>query len=337
MFRAALIKLTFIYLMIIMAISLFFSLTIYGVATQEITNNLGRQQNAFERFGHGGPMIQNQDFIAEQARLAMDSRQNIINYLLYTNVAILVLGGGLSYFLAGRSLKPIMESHDAQSRFTSDASHELRSPLAAMKTEIEVALRDPKITKEEAISLLTSNLEEVERLRSLSDGLLSLARDGGESLQRKTYNLSELINKSAQLVAKSPKQKKIDISTDLDDKINIFVDETSIRELFVLLLDNAIKYSKPGKNIAIHTSEKNKFAIIKIIDEGIGMSSEDQKKVFERFYRVDQSRTKNKIPGYGLGLALAKKITETNHGSISVVSKFGEGSTFTVRLPISHF
>lgn len=335
MFRAALSKLTLLYLLIIMAISFFFSLSIYRTSTLEITNNLGRQQNVFERLGRGGPMMQSPDFLAEQERLAADSRQNIIINLLYTNAIILIIGGGLSYFLAGITLKPIEESHEAQSRFTSDASHELRSPLAAMKTEIEVALRNPKLTREEAVALLGSNLEEVERLSALSDGLLALTRDNGESIEKTNFDLSETINASIALVGKKVKERRAKIELDLDPKIKVHADPNTIQELLVILLDNALIYSSSNITIDVGTSSKDRFATIKVTDNGIGIAKDDLEKIFDRFYRVDQSRTKNEIPGYGLGLALAKKITETNGGSIRAESKLGAGSTFTVKLPLA--
>jgi two-component system sensor histidine kinase CiaH len=336
MFRAALVKMTLLYLAITMTISFFFSLTIYQVSTQELNNNLGRQQNAIERFGRIGGLMNNPDFLAERELLANQARENILRNLLYTNAVILILGGGVSYFLAGRTLKPIEESHESQSRFTGDASHELRSPLAAMKSEIEVALRDPKLTKEEAIVLLKSNLEEVERLKSLSDGLLELARDNGQTLEKADFELTKTLDESIMKLGKKIKAKHISIEKDVDETINVHAIETQIHELVVIVLDNAIKYSNENQKITIETSTKGKSAVIRIKDEGIGINTTDLKKIFDRFYRVEKSRSHDHTPGYGLGLALAKKIVAANNGMITAESRLGSGSTFTVKLPLAH-
>jgi signal transduction histidine kinase len=336
MFRAALIKLTLLYFLIIMTISLFFSFAIYNVSSGEITRNAGRQQNAIERFGRPGGFQNNPDYLAERELLLTEARDNILNNLVYTNMIILLLGGGLSYFLAGRTLKPIWEAHDSQSRFTGDASHELRSPLAAMKSEIEVALRDPNLSKEEAVTLLHSNLEEVERLRLLSDGLLELSRDNGKSIKKTDLELNAVIEKVISKIQKTIKSKELHIINDLDESIKIHVCGEQMEELLTIVLDNAIKYSGEKKTIAIETSTKGKYAIIRIKDEGIGIDTQNLSKIFDRFYRVDQSRTKNKVTGYGLGLALAKKIVTANNGSIIAESRVGAGSTFTIKLPLAH-
>jgi hypothetical protein len=119
MFRAALIKLTLLYLLIIMAISLFFLLTLYNVSIQAIMGNANRQQNSIEHIGRGAGILDNPDFIAERERIMSDARQTIVLNLIYTNIAILICGGALSYFLAGRTLAPIEEAHESQGRFSS--------------------------------------------------------------------------------------------------------------------------------------------------------------------------------------------------------------------------
>jgi signal transduction histidine kinase len=210
-----------------------------------------------------------------------------------------------------------------------------KAALAAMKTEIEVALRDKDITKEEAVELLRSNLEEVERLQALSDGLLALARDGGESQEKATSSLTEILNKAILLTKKNASTKKINVSHDSDQDIKVLVDANGIQELFVIILDNAIKYSDPSTKVLVEASTKGKFAVIKVKDDGPGISESDKDKVFERFYRADASRTKNKVPGYGLGLALAKNIALANDGDISVESRIEVGSTFIVKLPLA--
>jgi signal transduction histidine kinase len=334
MFRAALIRLTLLYLLIIMVISFFFSITLYSVSTAAISTNTGRQQMSIQRIGRGAGLLDNPDFIAERDRIAAEANHNILINLIYTNIAILILGGGLSYFLAGRTLAPIEEAHEAQGRFASDASHELRSPLAAMKTELEVALRDKDLSREEAIALLESNLEEVNRLKALSDGLLALARNGGETATKTVVELGQSITDAISTVQKAADKQKIVITSDISQHQRVWADKAATQELFVILLDNAIKYSEPAKTIHIEASTKGRFAIVKVEDEGIGIAPENLEKVFDRFFRADNSRTKSKTPGYGLGLALARKIAESNGGSIKASTRTTGGSTFTARLPL---
>lgn len=334
MFRAALVKLTLLYLLIIMVISLFFSTIIYNVSALEIAKNAGRQQNAVERLGRGN-MMNSPELLAERERLVDEANQNILNNLLYINLAILVLGGGLCYYLAGRTLRPIEEAHDAQSRFTSDASHELRSPLAAMKAEIEIALRNPKLSKTEAVALLTSNLEEVERLTALSDGLLALARNEAKPLAKKLLDANTLVANAIKVVAPLAKKNSHIVHFTPVEGLTVFGDEGTVTELMVIVLDNAIKYSETGKQTTITVSKRSKYTYFRVQDEGIGIDKDDLAHIFDRFYRADQSRTKNMQTGYGLGLALAREITVANGGSISVDSKKGAGSTFTIKLPSS--
>lgn len=186
MFRWVLLKMTVLYLSIIMVVSLFFSLNIYRLASQHIIMNAQQQQTIIQRrMIEPSDFLEDPTFLSERNSILTETKNQIIEQLLYTNLVILVLGGGLSYFLAQKTLRPIEEAHQSQVRFTSDASHELRSPIAAMQSEIEVALRDPKLDFSESKKLLKSNLEELNRLTSLSENLLQLARENG--IEKKEY------------------------------------------------------------------------------------------------------------------------------------------------------
>jgi len=333
MFRSALIKLTFLYLAIIMIISLFFSLNLYRISTQEIDRALNKQKDFYSRgdrmFG-GINTPELQDYMEEQL---LEGKRSVFYQLAYTNFVIFVVGGGISYLLARMTLRPIEESHEAQSRFAADASHELRSPLSAMKSEIEVTLRDPNLDKKEAVRILESNLEEVNKLQKLSEGLLELARDNGDSLLKEEILVSELIKDACEKVSKNAKARKIEIVDSTGDKLSVFGNKESLSELFGILLDNSIKYSEPDKKIVITTHKKDKTVEVRIKDEGFGIKGSDLPHIFDRFYRAEISRSKNKIDGYGLGLSLAKKIVESNKGNIIAESTDGQGTVFMVTLP----
>ena len=166
MFHSAVIRLTGWYLLILMSISVLFSFTIYNSVTSEVQERLQALQSRYEQPGLPPSVDPNHRlFSAFRIHQRETASRNIFFTLLYVNLLILLGGGVLSYLLARRTLRQIEESHDAQSRFTSDASHELRTPLAAMRSELEVAIRDPKMSKTEMRELLESNLEEVNNYR----------------------------------------------------------------------------------------------------------------------------------------------------------------------------
>jgi signal transduction histidine kinase len=329
MFRSAALKLTAWYLAIIMALSIGCSIALYNVSSAELQNNTHRRL----------PFSVNQLLSPDDVRNLAQVRSkqldtdlaNLKGNLVSFNILVLLLGGAASYLLARRTLEPIEQSLDAQKRFTSDASHELRTPLTAMQAEIEVALRDSQLTKAQAVELLQSNLEEVEKLRRLSDGLLNLAQ------QQKPVNLTPIklrpsVDEALKRVEKSATDKKIVISDNIKD-LNLKADSYSLSELLVILIDNAIKYSPEGSKIQISSASAGKFGKISIKDQGIGIKATDLPRIFERFYRSDTSRSKTQAEGYGLGLAIAKKIADSFGGAIEVRSAPGKGSTFTILLP----
>jgi two-component system sensor histidine kinase CiaH len=329
MFHSAALKLTAWYLAIIMALSLGCSYALYNVSSNDLDNNIHRHL----------PLSVNELLTPKDVRYLANYRdrqlQKDLNHLksnlITFNIMVLLLGGAASYMLARRTLEPIEQSLDSQKRFTSDASHELRTPLTAMQAEIEVALRDTSLTKAQAKELLQSNLEEVEKLRRLSDGLLNLAQ------HQKPYNLTAVnlkpsIEEALKRVEKSASTKNITISDHTND-LKLKADNYSLAEVLVILIDNAIKYSPERSKIEISSLVTGKAGKISIKDQGIGIKASELPHIFDRFYRSDSSRSKTQAEGYGLGLAIAKKITDSMDGIIEVRSAPGKGSTFTISLP----
>jgi len=226
---------------------------------------------------------------------------------------------------------------DLQSRFTSDASHELRTPLTAMKTEIEVALRDSDLKAEDARELLESNLEEIGKLEALSSGLLKLAQyeEGVKKDAVGTIGLSAVIEESVDRIKRSAAARGIRVDLQLGE-VTVLGDRGSLLEMFVILLDNSVKYSDENTTITVSTVCERRHVLIRVRDEGYGISESDLAHVFDRFYRGKVPASKEQVKGYGLGLSIAKRIAELNHGSIEIESVLGEGTTATVRLPLAH-
>lgn len=337
MFQTAVTRLTLWYLLLAMFLAAIFSFALYAVSTQEL-NRLEYRQQSQQTLLYTSPLSAAdrdtlQEFLNERLQETENSKHAIAINLLYFNLLVLALGGAASYILARRTLQPIEEGVEAQKRFTSDASHELRTPLTAMKSEIEVALRDRHLSALEARKLLKSNLEEVAKLESLSDGLLKLARQDLTLGTVETLELGSLINEACTRVKPLANARHIEIRQDVPN-ISIEGERWGLVELVTILLDNALKYSHPKTTITIHAEVFNKSVLVSVADEGIGIHSDDLPHIFERFYRADQSRTKTAVGGYGLGLSIAQRIARIHSGDLTVVSTQGKGSIFTAKLPL---
>lgn len=331
----AVIKLSLFYVLIIMTISVSFSLILHRISYQEINRGLGRQLRTFWEQNNINPMSPMADLEKIRQDQINEANKRLTINLIYFNILILVFSSITSYFFAKKTLEPIEKSMEEQNRFTADASHELRTPLTAMKTEIEVALRDKKLNLEEARNLLNSNLEEVGKLESLSNALLKLAKAENINNEFEEVNLWAIINAAHKKIQRLSDQKMISIKispTDKNDNFIIDGEPQSLTELFVILLDNAVKYSPENSEVIVSTENQGEHIVIKIKDEGIGIKESDLPYIFNRFYRADNSRNKEKVAGYGLGLSIAKQIVDMHNGAISVNSKIGKGSEFKISL-----
>src|SRR5690242_11689409 len=220
-------------------------------------------------------------------------------------------------------------------QFSSDASHELRTPLTVMKGETELALRRPREAGDYTV-VLESNLEEIDRMTRIVDELLFLSRaDMGEvkmeRLPVKLESLLEDIHRQASLLGQ---ERNVQVALGLVMPAVVFGDELRLRELFLNLVDNAVKYSRSGGSVEMSLTIHANQAKFVISDHGIGISLEDQKRIFDRFYRTDDARSHTK-KGTGLGLAICAWIVEAHHGRIEVQSEPNKGSTFTVLLPLA--
>lgn len=345
MFRSARIKLTAWYLLVIMLISISFSVAIYRVLTFEIGRFERIQRLRIERIypqrlGPSPLSDLREEFIRPSLldpNSVNEIEERIKIILAIINLTIFATSAVAGYFLAGQTLKPIKEMVDEQNRFITDSSHELRTPLTSLKSEIEVSLRDKKLNLEEARNLLKSNLEEVNNLQVLSDGLIKLTQyqKGENGLAFDKVSLTTVIEEAMRKISVLTKSKNINIVNNVEDT-TIEANQATLTELFVIFLDNAIKYSQEKTEITLSTEKSESQVVVHIKDNGLGISEKDIPHLFDRFFRSDRSRTKGEIPGYGLGLSIAKQIIDTHNGSIKVQSKIGQGTTFTIQLPTKH-
>lgn len=331
MFKSAVFKLTAWYVGVLMIVCLMFSLPIYTVASARLQRGAELQTDIVRRLPKRYGSQAYLPLIEEQREQQLDKdRRQLLSSLLLTNLLIISVGAVASHLFARRTLRPIEQSHAAQVRFTSDASHELRTPLAVMQTEIEVALRNTKLTIVESREILKSNLEEVARLRILSDQLLGLARSGNEPLEHTKVDMSALLKSE---VSKLSKRFKVEISVDSPKGLIVWADALLLRQVVDILIENAVTYSGPDRaSIKVKASSSKNSVKIDISDTGQGISPVDLPYVFDRFYRGKNASTLNG-DGHGLGLALASDIIKRHDGDLSVKSKLGFGSTFTIILP----
>lgn len=222
-------------------------------------------------------------------------------------------------------------------QFSGDASHELRTPLTILKGETEVALRWAK-TAEEYRNVLLSNLEEINRMERIIEDLLQLANsDAGElRMSLGELSLSDLILEVYMQSRTLAEGRRLDIQlkVDADREIRIRGDALRLRQMFLNLLVNALKYTHDPGRIELVLASEGETAVVKVIDSGIGIPAAQQPYIFDRFYRVDEARNRA-VGGAGLGLSIVRWIIQAHHGSIEVESAPGRGSTFTVTLPLA--
>lgn len=332
MFNNARLKLTAWYLVIIMVISFVFSFIIYQLVSNEINRFAMSQRIRIERrinnnndnyFLPPPPTIDDE--------LIEETKNRLLLNLLIVNLGIISISGALSFFLAGKTLKPIAKMVEEQNRFISDSSHELRTPITALKSSLEVSLRDPKFTIQESKKLIKDNLEEVNHLQNLSDGLIKLIQSptSNQKIIKTKNSLVEIIDRV--LIRTRPLALKKNITIiNRTKKLDFDCDQSSVVDLLVILIDNAIKYSPKNQKIILRSEIKNNHLYLSVKDHGIGIDDKDIPHIFDRFYRADQSRSKVDVGGYGLGLSIAKKIIDQHHGHITVRSIPNKGAIFTV-------
>ncbi len=237
-------------------------------------------------------------------------------------------------------------------QFSSDASHELKTPLTILKGEVEVTLRKERTTQEYR-QTLKSNLEEINRMSQIVEDLLLLSKaDTGQiRLNKEDIDLTEILNEVVAQMDLLARSKRLNLSaSNHHQNIHILGDALRIRELFINLIENGIKYTEEGGSIHVTVQkeyppsvrnqsdlvegEGEKFVKIIVSDSGIGIAEEDRERIFNRFFRVDKARSREQ-GGSGLGLSICKWIVEAHQGEIKVESELGKGSSFIVTLPLS--
>ena len=328
MFRSARLKLTLFYLATLVAFSLTLTTGIRLFAEYEIEQAYRAQRGDFQVFTDSGLdlLVKNPErmFNKSQDYYARQVSNHLNRDLAWLNLGAVIVGGLVSYWFAGRTLKPIAETHQAQARFVADASHELRTPLANIRAENEVFLRQKSFTDKETRELVSSNLEEVQRLEHLSRDLLALTQYGQTELAKSAVDAEVLVDDAVAQIKKILEKNTVTVEKNMQQAM-LYGNQESLVRLLVILLDNAVKYGPQQSTVYVAGARHGSQYVLTVRDQGKGIAEKDLPHIFERLYRGDPARAAT-TSGYGLGLALAKEIVQANQGSIRAYNVVSDGS-----------
>jgi signal transduction histidine kinase len=259
------------------------------------------------------------------------------------DLLLVFLGGGIlgialslvgAWFLAGRALVPIRRAFGRQQEFVADASHELRTPLTVLRAAVDLLDQHRGEPLEANAELLDDLRDEIGRLERLTGDLLTLARsDAGElGLEVGEVELGAFVSDVARRIAPLARARRVEVQVRTDDAALVEADPDRLQQVLLILLDNALKYSRPGGQVRVVVRHQGDSALIEVGDDGEGIPPEHVPRIFERFYRVDRARSRRE-GGAGLGLAIARTLVDAHGGHIGLVSTLGAGTTVTIRLP----
>lgn len=256
----------------------------------------------------------------------------VISFSIIIPFVILVIGLS-SYRIASIAIYPIEESFRKLKQFTEDASHELKTPLAAIKTNIDVSLS--KESKE--INYYKNKLavigNSVNMMANVINRMLYLSKldSNATDFKKEKINISELLKEIKERFADSALKKNVEVEL-MEENIELETNKEALDEILSIIVENAINFNKPKGRVKIAVNSSNKDIKISVIDTGIGISKEDLPHIFDRFYRGEKSRSRE-TGGAGLGLSITKRLVEYLGGRIDVESEEGIGSTFTIIIP----
>lgn len=318
------------YLGIIMTMSLIFSGIIYGVTVNQLGRPLPPPRSNAESERRMLYEVETQNRLNERDQTTRDS---VLLSLVGLNLFMLGGGAWLSIVLARRTLKPIEHAMDAQNQFISDASHELKTPLTALQATNEVALRKKHIDDEKAREVLGKNIVEVNKLRTLTETLLAMNKADREPLKKELVWADEIAADTITTLSEMAAKKSITVSSTVQHA-RISANLVALGQILTILIDNAIKYSPNNTLVTISSERRKQNFVILVHDTGVGIPEKDQPYVFDRFYRVDEARTRTDISGHGLGLSIAQSLCVRQGFTLKLKNSAKDtGSTFEVAVP----
>ncbi len=271
--------------------------------------------------------------------LDITAQQGILTHLVYTFFVVgsvmLIVIFFISRFFADRSIAPVKEAFEKQKQFIADASHELKTPLAIIHTNADVLLANGEDTIQKQSKWLHYIKSETERMTKLTNDLLYLTEmeDARARMIFTEFNVSEVVENVMLTMEAVIFEKHLAFDYEIEPDLTTCGNSEQIKQVILILLDNAIKYTNPQGSINIKLKKQHNVILFSIANTGKGISSEHMERIFDRFYRTDPSRAR-KYGGYGLGLAIAKAIIDQHQGKIYVKSEVNEKTMFYVQLPL---
>lgn len=337
MIREAKLKLTMWYVLIIMSITIGFSIFIYNNVSKNAERALLNQQTRIIRRLQQDPQINSRGpmrfQLIDDTEALIDLKKRLLIFLLMANFVLLSFSAFLAYKLAGVTLRPIESMIKKQKEFVSNVSHELKTPLTSLQTQVEVLKRKKTYNKDEYEKVFNSLLDYIRGMTNLTNSLLEDTKfiELKYDQNIKKVDIEKLINKAVHLTEANWKRKNLSINVSVENTL-LTGNEAMLTRLIIILLDNAIKFSPIKSEIEIKTHTSKGYLYIKVRDEGLGIPSDKKDLIFDRFYKIDTSRNSE---GHGLGLYLAKEIANAHKGTIKVHSEENKGSEFEIKIPIN--
>ena len=271
-----------------------------------------------------------------------EEKGNIYFQLIMYVLAALMAFGMLyimAEYMSERSITPIKQSMEDQSRFVADASHELKTPLTVILANMDIMLANPDMAPEEQRKWLESTKEEAKMMTGLVTDMLSLSRTEGKEAQKimayESVNFSDLVDDAILSAESLAYERKIALKSEIQSNLTVVADSGKMRQVVMILVDNALKYTKPGGNIFVTLKNAEKNVVLTVYDDGEPIPEDRRQNIFDRFFRVEDSRQKDgQTPGgYGLGLPIAKNITDAHNGRLYLDYSDETGTCFVVTLP----
>ena len=278
--------------------------------------------------------IEQRIYVGKDVTALYSGLQKATYMLIILGVVALIIASVFGHIMAGRAIIPLKEAYEKQKQFAADASHELRTPLAVVMASADLLLADPSIQEPFLKEVIGDLKSEVKKMTQLVSDLLMVARSDNNALKVKIQkvDLGNLLSQNVRMMTPIAEKKNISLVGEGFRKVMIDCDEQKIKQLILILVDNAIKYTPNGGNVLVSLGDADSQKVIFFVqDSGIGIAPEDQEKIFERFYRVDKARSRE-MGGNGLGLSIATEILRIHDGNIFVDSEPGHGTRFTVEL-----
>ncbi|MGA2766043.1 MAG: HAMP domain-containing sensor histidine kinase [Spirochaetia bacterium] len=326
-FRAARRKLTLLYLATLAAILAVLSSALYELHARDV-EGIERRRTVHEIEGQKP---------AEEARPGLaEYLEHLGRSIIIADIITLVIGGGLSYLLAARTLQPIKEAMEAEQTFFANAAHDLRTPLAVMRSEAEVALRGSSRDPDEARTVIESSLEEIRRMSSMVEQMLDLARSGSTQQSRsgslQPLDLAALASGTTARMARRAKELGIRLLTEAVTPLMIAGDRPALERAVYNILENALAYTPGGGCVTVQVKRDGVDAVLEVVDTGIGIPPEDLPHITEPFFRGDRARGVH-AGGAGLGLTIVKTTADEHRGAFQASSRPGGGTTISLRFP----